>query len=327
MNSAPILELSVIKLIALLLGLALLVSVNSACAALPKWVNSPPTSNDILYAIGQGRTKNQAKEVALKNLLGQINTTVSAEFEQKQVLSNNVFNERIQQTINSTIEELPISGYQEIKNHSEKDTFYSLISITKLQFQNTFKQEIDSNLAIARQIIKRKGTTGTELEWWFSNRNELVKLHGKNLRLLNALGLLEAESSRKSKLVANYENDLIQFEKTNCLYAEPHKQKAIQFAFREQIVANGIMADNKSCIYSLSVVDTVETRKLFGQHTASLTLEVSLLKNGIPLNSELIVETGTSMRNPNSATKGAYKRLVKMIKNDNGNTLHQLLTN
>ncbi|MDN4502148.1 LPP20 family lipoprotein [Alteromonadaceae bacterium BrNp21-10] len=310
------------------LFLFFLVPAFCAHANLPAWIQTPPTSDTELFAIGEGNNKEQAKDVALKNILGQLRTRLNARFEQKQLMVNDRFDETIKQTINSSIEELPISQYKELKNHQENGVFYNLISVTKKQLASTFTSEIKSKLHQAKQVINTRKTGGSELEWWFVNKDQLLATHTTNLRLLDILAQLDHPSNQLSTELSAFEKQLVTLQNSNCLYVKPHKKLAdIQFSLREQIVALGLPADNENCRYSISTKDDAEVRLLFGKHTASVKLNLTLFNQQRSLASEQLFETGTSMSSAEFATKGAYQRLVNTIRSDNGAIISKLLTN
>jgi DNA-directed RNA polymerase subunit F len=282
-------------------------------AALPDWVLHPPNSDTELFAIGDGNTLQQANNNALKNILGQLRTRISSSFNQQQTLTNNAFAEYINQSISSSIENLPISQYSQLKNHQEGGTFYSLVSVEKAQLTATFMSEINNNTYELNKQLTPNTNAGSQLEWWMDNRENLLSLYSTNLRYLNILNLLDYDTQKASQDMAKIEAQLSAKKQANCLYIQPHNNNELRLALRKAIVANDIPADNSHCGNTLVLEDTVQQRKLFGQYVATLTLNIEYQLNNNPVSTQTVIETGKSMSGESIARKAAYSRLVTRI--------------
>ena len=68
-------------LVNIVLSAALMLVAQAARAELPEWILFPPSSESELFAIGEGNTLQQANDVALKNILGQLRTRISGGFQ------------------------------------------------------------------------------------------------------------------------------------------------------------------------------------------------------------------------------------------------------
>ncbi|GLR69438.1 LPP20 family lipoprotein [Agaribacter marinus] len=288
-----------------------------AFSALPDWVSNPKTSDTEYYAIGEGKSLDQARDVALKNILGQINTKVSGSSLQKQSLHNNKFSEKFVQVVTSKVEELPISGFKELKTHKEGNTHYMLVSVSKRQLVDTFSFEIDENIARSERIISTIDQAGSDLEWWFVNREELFKLLLVNDRLNNLFPFLGA-SVDKSSQIQSMASTLSEYAKSNCLYVASYPNKAVRSAIRDNVVNAGLVANNRKCKYQLTLTETTNYKLMFGTtHTYSIYGTLTLSENGETLTSESINEVGSSPNGEAVAKQAAFYRLAQKIKNDN----------
>jgi hypothetical protein len=297
-------------------------------ARLPGWILSPQSSENEFFGIGEGKTREQARDVALKNILGQVNTRVSSSYQQKQTFNNNNFSESINQIVNSSVEELPISGYKELKSYINTGTTYLLISVSKKQLLDTFMLDIDKNIKKSQVIIQNRAQAGTELEWWYISRNDLYQLLLITQRLESFIPQLNNNISAETAMTFALNAQLKTFTKQYCLYVMPHKNKSIRSALRDKVIRAGLIADNKSCSYKIELIETTSERLLFGStHTFSLAGTLSFLKNGNTMATESINEVGSSPNGMGIAKKAAYYRLLNKIKNDDGDILRTLLTN
>ena len=297
-----------------------------ALAELPEWILFPPSSETELFAIGEGQTLQQANDVALKNILGQLRTRISGGFSQRQILNNDAFAEYINQSVSSSIESLPISQYKKLKNHQEDGTFFSLISVEKQQLADTFRGELTSNFYKLSKALREQATVASKLEWWVQNKPQLLEQFATNVRYIEILDMLAQPTAKDKSLLSTTETQLNDIQSGVCLYVLPHKQENLRLAFRQQILSLGLNADNAQCEFTIQLFDTVKLQELFNQHVASLSLDVKLNKNNQPIASEIINESGRSLQNQANASNAAYQRLMSKIEADNGVILTNLLT-
>lgn len=305
----------------------LLLFTYSAMAALPDWITNPQISDSEYYGIGEGSTIDKARDIALKNILGQINTKISASSVQRQRVQNDRFSENFEQVVNSSVEELPISGFKELKTHQQGNSTYILVSVTKAQLIKTFEIEIDENVNRSQRIIDKQNQAGSPLEWWFTYRKELFKLLLVNDRLNNILPLLNSVND-KTSLVNSMANKLTQYANDYCLFVSPYHDRAVRSALREKVIQAGFVADDKACKYQLELTETTQYRLMFGTtHTFSFYGTLALIENGNTLTSESLNEVGSSPNGEATAKKAVFYRLVQQIKNDNNQILTSLLEN
>lgn len=310
----------------LLVVSVLLVGSICAHAELPEWVLFPPSNDTELFAIGEGNTLQLANDVALSNILGQLRTRVSGGFSQRQSLVNDAFAEYINQSVSSSIESLPISQYKKLKNHQEGSAFYSLVSVEKLQLAETFRSELTSNFYQMSKTLREQATVASKLEWWVQNKSNLLEQFATNVRFIEILDVLSQPTEKYKALLAQTEQQLSDIQGSVCLFVQPHKNENMRLAFRQQVINLGLAADNSQCSFSLDLQDSIQHRELFNQQVASLTLDIKLNKNGQPIASEIITETGRSLQSQANASNAAYQRLITKIKADNTSILTNLLT-
>lgn len=297
-----------------------------ARAELPEWILFPPSSDTEMFAIGEGKSLQQANDVALKNILGQLRTRVSGGFSQRQILNNDAFAEYINQSVSSSIESLPISQYKKLKNHQEDGTFFSLISVEKQQLADTFRTELTSNFYKLSKALREQASVASKLEWWVQNKPQLLEQFGTNVRYIEILDVLSQPTDKYKSLLATTEGQLNDIQSSICLFVKPHKQENIRLALRQQIIGLGLNADNQQCEFTIQLFDTIKLQELFNQHVASLSLDIKLNKNNQPIASEIINESGRSLQSQVSASNAAYQRLTAKIEADNGSILTNLLT-
>ncbi|GGF64710.1 LPP20 family lipoprotein [Alteromonas lipolytica] len=313
-------------LVKALLSAAIILFAHTSRAELPEWILFPPSSDTELFAIGEGKSLQQANDIALKNILGQLRTRISGGFSQQQSLVNDAFAEYINQSVSSSIESLPISQYKKLKNHQEDDTFFSLVSVEKAQLADTFRSELTSNFYQLSKALRQQNAVASKLEWWVQNKPQLLEQFGTNLRYIEVLDVLSQPTDKYKTLLSQIETQLNDIQSNVCLYVQPHKNENLSLAFRQLVLSQGLNADNKGCEFTLTLTDKIKLQELFKQHVASLSLDVKLNKNKQPIASEIVNESGRSIQSQANAREAAYQRLITKIESDDGAILTSLLT-
>lgn len=304
----------------------LLLVTSRAFAQLPDWIMSPPSSNTELYAIGEGRNLQQSTDVALKNLLGQLRTRISSSYTQTESLLNDAYSQSIEQSVSSSIENLPISQYTVINNHKEDNTFYSLVSVSKTTLIDTFNAEINNNFSNTDKLLSEKDLSGSELEWWYSHKAALLTTFATNARYIEVLDIFNQPVAKLQSRQKKLESALLAIRQQSCLYVDNFKNEDMRLALRDQVVNGGLIADNAQCRFRIVLKDQLQERLLFSQHTASLTLTVTLEKDKRPIASQTINESGRSMSDQATANYAAYQRLTAAFKDGSKNPISELLS-
>ncbi|RDV24760.1 hypothetical protein DXV75_11815 [Alteromonas aestuariivivens] len=296
-----------------------------AWAVLPDWITAPPHNEHELFGIGEGHNLEQAQNAALKNIMGQLRTHISGSYSQEQQLVNDQFSERINQSVSSSIEQLPISQYKKLNNHQQGSSFYALVSVEKALLADTLAKQVETNLKKSSDTIDEKQLSGSGLEWWMKNRQSLLSQYASNNRYLEILALMGAEQKSLTTRQAKLGETIKATREQACLYVAGHPNSDLRLAFRNQIVESGIAADNPNCPYNLKLEDTTQARMLFNQHTVTLSLNVLLTQNNRPISNQNIVQTGKSVTSQDMAEKAAYSIIVGRVRQEGGEIITKLL--
>ena len=313
-----------------LVGSGMLVVVSNlfcACAALPDWVLNPPVSDTELYATGQGRTLQESEQAAIKNLLGQLRTRVSSRFMMAQQSVNDAFKETIEQSVDSRIENFPISQYQILQRHQEGEVIYTQAKTTKVQLAKGISSEVEANLNQIDKTFKTKDTGGSDLEWWVANKQLLFSKSAENARYLDILGLLNTNTSSLEQKAKQHDQRLNETAKNSCLFVNPTSHTKLQQALRKQVISTGLPADNSNCIFKVDISTSNKESKLFGKYTSSLTMKATLLKQGSALTSTEVTQTGQSVSGQDVANTASLTLLVKRLEDPNNTLISTLLAN
>ena len=111
--------------------------------SLPSWVTSPPEDTEsTLYGIGAGKNLKESKQSALADIAGKINTKVS---NQTQVLLRLKDNDLHSRTTSNTLTEVApteLNNYQLDNSTIVGNTFWSLLSLSVVDFSATQEQEL-----------------------------------------------------------------------------------------------------------------------------------------------------------------------------------------
>jgi hypothetical protein len=311
----------------LTIGICLfLVSHFSVLAALPDWVLNPPTSDEDLYAVGQGKNLQESEQAAVKNILGQLRTRIDSSLRISQQAVNQAFKETIEQSVNARVENFPISQYQILNRHQDGDIIYTQAKVSKSKLGEALFQEVKANQKKIEDTFAAKQKGGSTLEWWVNNKEALLSLHAANQRYTDILTLLGTSQPALVNQLSKNHKRIADTAIDNCLFVKPTQQSALQQALRKQVINLGLPADREQCSFQVSIKTSNRESQLFGKFTSSLTMTTTLLNGATTLSSSDLVQTGQSISNQQMANKASLALLVKRLEN-NDNTINLLLAN
>lgn len=298
----------------------------AACGALPDWVLNPVISDSELVAVGEGRTLQESEQSAVKNILGQLRTRISSRTMIAQQAVNNAFSETIEQSVDSQIENFPISQYQITQRHQEGTTIYTQARASKALLADAMVTEVNANFRQIDSLFASRKTGGSSLEWWIKNKEALFSSYAANERYLDILALLNYDTKQIKATASKNQNKINKTASETCLFVNATNPKKLQQALRKQVINVGLPADRSDCPFTLDVETSNEESTLFGRFTSSLTMSATLMQNGIALTSSEIIQTGQSGSGQHVANKASMTLLVKKLNADSA-FLQSLLAN
>jgi hypothetical protein len=120
---------------------------NSAVGVMPDWILNPLRSNaQKYYAIGEGKTQEEAKISALNQIASEISVSISSSLEVNKKATQNSYTKDVQSTVNATVEQINFTSATIEKNHFLNNRFYSLVSVNRSALFNASKSDLDKKM-------------------------------------------------------------------------------------------------------------------------------------------------------------------------------------
>jgi hypothetical protein len=124
----------------------------------PDWLINPPAStSSTLYGVGEGRTKQEALNNALSEIVSRLNVSIASKFSSKNVVKSfgkreTFTNEYVNET-QSEVKKISLSGYEIIEQKSLGFKHYAtLVKLNKNHLFETLKKSIENDLAAGSKI-------------------------------------------------------------------------------------------------------------------------------------------------------------------------------
>lgn len=159
---------------------------------LPSWVNNPPSSEEFLYASGEGRSKEEAITNALSSMISTLSVSISSKFSASSVVEeghNSSNYSTYTNEIQSDVKKIRISNYEVVdaQNIGYKKEIV-LIKSKKREIFESLVYELEQNFA---RIEQKKSTLSSanalkKLSFYKETQEGLSTL-GDTLLVMNSL--------------------------------------------------------------------------------------------------------------------------------------------
>jgi hypothetical protein len=114
---------------------------------MPHWILNPILSNaQKYYAIGEGKTQEEAKVSALNQIASEISISISSSLQVNKKATQNSYSKEVQSTVNATVEQINFTSATIEKNHFLNNRFYSLVSVNRSALFNASKSDLDKKM-------------------------------------------------------------------------------------------------------------------------------------------------------------------------------------
>gem|GEM_PF-2385920 len=115
----------------------------SAATTIPDWVKFPPSDTvTSMYGLGAGNTFDSARQSALKNIAGKLETHVKSETENRAILTNNQLYSSFEQNIQTQVKDTKLVAYETVRSAKVSGTFYLLVSMSRSAFIQDKQQKL-----------------------------------------------------------------------------------------------------------------------------------------------------------------------------------------
>ena len=171
---------------------------------LPAWYLKPPVSNtQVMYAVGEGKDKQEALSNALASLLATLSVSISSKYSAKSVVKEGRINSHDATYVNETeseVKKIRISSYDVVQAQKLGFKKYAvLVKVDRAKYFRSLKKEIDQEFAIVDSWEKsKKGQNALERLSFY--KKAISKLSDLQNRLL-VMSVLDENFDSKPYLV------------------------------------------------------------------------------------------------------------------------------
>ena len=162
-NRKAVNAISAIILLSLSGCMASLETKNSSSAyqsQIPSWVKKPLGDNPIIiYGIGEGSDLESAKQSALKDIAGKLETYIHSETENRDYLFNGSTDSHFKQKVNTEIKRMKLSNYEVLQSTQSGERIYMQVALSRALFVSekiTELEELDQQIEALLHHVGQK---------------------------------------------------------------------------------------------------------------------------------------------------------------------------
>ncbi len=106
-----------------------------ATEQIPNWVKTPPADNATsIFGLGEGDSLESARQSALKDIAGKLETHVKSETENRAFLRNDQISSSFEQNIQTQVKDTKLVSYEMIKSAHVNGRTYALLAMSRGDF-------------------------------------------------------------------------------------------------------------------------------------------------------------------------------------------------
>jgi hypothetical protein len=284
---------------------------------IPKWVAQPPQdTKEVFYGIGSGYNIDTANSAALKSIASKLGVTVQGLYLQRQQMSDQAFQNYVDDQVQLSVEETPISNYQIVKSEAINQTIYSLITVSKSQLLMNAEEKLARVNKVAVNLIRNQKSQN-RLVWSLEAKKALIEKVGSAYRYAAIINLLSPVQSIDSNL--SVWSSLIEKE------LESRKELCISFKNVNNsstdiinIIKNSLSKQSVDvsavCINTLRVKSKEEQKIIYKKNISSIEIDIEFIdENKKLLASQSFIFAGQSISSFVNARKGALGQFEKKL--------------
>jgi hypothetical protein len=117
---------------------------------IPDWATTPPSDTpSSIYGLGEGDSLESARQGALQDIAGKLETHVKSETENQDFLRNNQLSSSFQQTIQTQVNDTKLVSYETVKSAQVNGKTWILVAMSRGDFVRDRQHRLDE---ISQQI-------------------------------------------------------------------------------------------------------------------------------------------------------------------------------
>lgn len=284
---------------------------------LPSWVTSPPQDTaNIFYGLGSGYNLKTANAAALKDVSSKLGVTVSSIYQQRQQVANQSYQKYIDEQVQLSTEQTPITQYQVLNNEAINQTVYSLIKVEKTKILHASEEKLQQENLLAKNMLEKQQSTSKLI--WHSQSSKLLQSNARNAyRLAAIIKLLAPENNIKKNLSSwnLLSEQVINNQKDLCVALIDQNKQSGDFikAIKESLTKQQIKIINQ-CEDKILISSTEQQSFLFKKYISSNEINFELIDNkSISLASHSMTLSGQSVSNYTNARKAAVGQMKQKL--------------
>lgn len=291
---------------------------------LPQWYTNPPQSNSsTLYALGEGKDKQEAIANALNYMASTLSVSIESTYNAKtRVREGSVASSSDAQytsDITSTVQKIRISNYRVIQQEKLGFKRYAvLVQSDKSQMFTSLKQELDQQIELYRaQENNLKSSEPIRLYKLYKDANAKLKSLPSTLVVMKELNS-RFDTQRYLKTI-NYVQKQYNYYKSHINFLVRSNVNGLATPVSKALSAQGFKIKNATgkLHYNVRVEATIHEAHSYGFTLARAELHI-VTKNttGVVVASNVIHLVGQSSQGYDVAVQDLVRRLDKKIETD-----------
>ena len=225
----------------------------------PQWFQNPRQNDEnFIYGVGSGKSLEDAKKVALSNVIERISVVVNSSFKSEVVGTNVGQDSQIRQNIELSIPKTEISDYQIINSEVDKvngEKLYFLeVSIKKNEFYLAKKIEFDNTIKSLREysLAQNNAVTIFDKVKYSKNISEIITKAKNQITVLR--GLKSSFNYSEALIeIGTYLNQINILPKTAVVFVSSN-DKLAQVIFENYLVQLEVDVSSKMDNYNQNLV-------------------------------------------------------------------------
>lgn len=287
----------------------------------PEWYHATQTTNDsYIYAVGQGRSLEMAKQSALSQISAQLWTEINSQFSSRDVFRTNGADETesgfVDSKINSKTATVTFADIEYIQTEKNDIAYFVQAKVSR----DKIVQQLNSDIVLAdrnAQQVLEKLTHQDSLLWWLKNKDKKDVQNTINARkaMLVALGVETTPNASSVNKMVNKIDEIQSGIVVQLSFKGSAKQSAQLLADKlSQQTIKTSLKRTPSATHTLSLKTELRQNKVGEAFISTQFTRLELTpKRGATLGSNEIISTGSSYSSYKISREGAERNFIDLV--------------
>ncbi|RUO80247.1 hypothetical protein CWI84_06340 [Idiomarina tyrosinivorans] len=280
----------------------------AGCASAQDWWQQPPADDsNHLYAIGEGKTINQARQEALAALAAKLGTTIASTMNRYTQDLGTVSTDDISRQITSNSDDVELSYFRVLQSRNVGDSVRVLLQLDRASLAHKWQQQIAHKTAIFESRLPQPANNLADVY-------QLYQLTPK-AKAIDRLALQYASLTQQSPAPSLTEK-LMKLQQQHGVTVQLSGNDAvIQQALEQQLINHGVKLCRSQCQNTVAFTLQEQQQQMFGKHVSIQTLNVEVEQAGQGAAAKTLKAQASSVTSQQTAHQGATEQLIKQLEN------------